>query len=475
MKRRSLLSCAAFALATALPTTHAVASQAKQEMHQEMLGLTAQMHLLKPYLANTPGAAELYREMQAPYQHMSDQLGGDDPGRTFGLAPQPPAEGQPALEPRRELGAPEGAKGPEGPPFPVPPGCAFNTQIEGSVPNIPIPDLGTITDTVTISGMTGVIWHLDSVVVIEHPFCADLDFTLTSPSGTTVTYSTDNGGGNANVFGTFGGPGTFFLDVHNSLGALPYTTNDGLVTDHGYVNNVLANVLAPEEAFSAFNGEDPNGVWTLTVTDDAGDDVGLLWGWDVFVGTVSPPQSQTTRTFGNTTPVAISDFTLSTSTIAVSGMADFVCDVKVNVDINHTYAGDLDITLTNPFGLIVSLTTGNGGATTDVFEGTTWTDDGDPGAAGTRSTTDAVYANLVSKLVLTPEEPLTLARVGSPNGTWTLTVYDHGGADVGTLNNWDLTITTCSCSPACPSDNDGNGIVNIDDLLTVINGWGACP
>jgi hypothetical protein len=34
------------------------------------------------------------------------------------------------------------------------------------------------------------------------------------------------------------------------------------------------------------------------------------------------------------------------------------------------------------------------------------------------------------------------------------------------INAWGL------CSPPCPADLDGNGVVDIDDLLTVINNWG---
>ena len=49
-------------------------------------------------------------------------------------------------------------------------------------------------------------------------------------------------------------------------------TNDGLVTDHVYVNNTLASPLVPEEALGAFIGENPNGTWTLTVSDDEADD-----------------------------------------------------------------------------------------------------------------------------------------------------------------------------------------------------------
>ncbi|RPI69595.1 MAG: T9SS C-terminal target domain-containing protein, partial [Ignavibacteriales bacterium] len=41
-------------------------------------------------------------------------------------------------------------------------------------------------------------------------------------------------------------------------------------------NLVTATPLAPEESFSAFLGENPNGTWVLTISDDAGGDEGTL-------------------------------------------------------------------------------------------------------------------------------------------------------------------------------------------------------
>ena len=29
--------------------------------------------------------------------------------------------------------------------------------------------------------------------------------------------------------------------------------------------------------------------------------------------------------------------------------------------------------------------------------------------------------------------------------------------------------------PLCPADTDGNGEINVDDLVAVITGWGPCP
>jgi len=102
--------------------------------------------------------------------------------------------------------------------------------------------------------------------------------TLTSPNGTVVTLTTDNGSGNDNVFG-----GTIWSDTANPGGQVPYTVNDGLVTDHAYANLVPIPELAPEESMAAFLGEDANGTWTLTISDDLSGDGGRLeqWGLDI--------------------------------------------------------------------------------------------------------------------------------------------------------------------------------------------------
>src|SRR5206468_3860942 len=110
----------------------------------------------------------------------------------------------------------------------------------------------------------------------------DLDITLMSPAGTIETLTSDNGGGSANVFA-----GTTWDDKANPGGQVPYTSNDGLATDQTYVNGVTATPLVPEEALAAFNGENPTGTWTLTISDDAGGDVGTLNSWSVSVRTCS--------------------------------------------------------------------------------------------------------------------------------------------------------------------------------------------
>lgn len=52
---------------------------------------------------------------------------------------------------------------------------------------------------------------------------------------------------------------------------------------------------------------------------------------------------------------------------------------------------------------------------------------------------------------------------------------NDGDLDLGLIDELeDVVIVQRNSGIARPGDVDGNGLVNIDDLLTIINGWGAC-
>ena len=110
---------------------------------------------------------------------------------------------------------------------------------------------------------------------ITHTWCSDLDVRLTSPSGTVVTLTTDNGGSFDDCF-----DGTTWDDD------LPQNC-----ARYEYADNVVATALAPEGALGGFRGEDPNGVWTLTVADDSNSDGGQLVSWGLTLTTCdgAPP------------------------------------------------------------------------------------------------------------------------------------------------------------------------------------------
>jgi subtilisin-like proprotein convertase family protein len=131
---------------------------------------------------------------------------------------------------------------------------------------------------------------------------------------------------------------------------------------------------------------------------------------------------------------------------------NYIHRVTVRTDLHHTFPGDIDMTLTSPFGRTVTLTTDNGGSADDAFYGTVWRDDVDPDGALPYSTnpglvTDEVYAVGVSEPTLVPEEGLGSFSAGSdPSGNWQLTISDDSSGDGGALDGWSLTVTTAGCS-----------------------------
>jgi subtilisin-like proprotein convertase family protein len=117
-------------------------------------------------------------------------------------------------------------------------------------------------------------------------------------------------------------------------------------------------------------------------------------------------------------PLPIDDHETTVSTIDVP---DDYCigDVDVEVDIAHTFIGDLTVDLTSPQGTTVRLHDRSGGSTNDLV--VTYDDETHlPDGPGRLSDFDLERAD----------------------GTWTLTVNDLAGGDQGTLRDWTLRIAT---------------------------------
>ena len=121
-----------------------------------------------------------------------------------------------------------------------------------------------------------------------------------------------------------------------------------------------------------------------------------------------------------------------TSTIQVD-QPGTIGNLYVEVDITHTYIGDLTVTLVSPDNTRVVLHNKDGGSENDLKE--TYT----PSA-------------LIGKSI---------------QGTWTLEITDTGRADTGSLNNWSLTFQLTGEVPEeiCDNglDNDGNGLTDCAD------------
>ena len=295
---------------------------------------------------------------------------------------------------------------------------------------------------------------VDVTSFMQHSNSTKLDITLRSPAGTVVTLSTDNGAANLNL-----GHVTVWDNDANPGGQVPYTNNNGLVTDRDYAAG-WPLLIAPEEALGAFKGESPNGTWTLTISDDTTGDGGSLDNWSLTLTTVDPAVvSATTTDFtGADVPKAIpGNFGAAiTSRLSVSGAGTSLGKLRVRTGIAHANSADLDITLRSPAGTIVTLTTDNGGS--NSFINVLWDDAANPGGQVPYSTnsglvTDSVYANV--PITLVPEEGLAAFRGENPNGGWILTISDDVAAsNNGTLNSFSIEITTETCPQSCARDCD---------------------
>lgn len=109
-------------------------------------------------------------------------------------------------------------------------------------------------------------------LIIDHTWEQDLWINLIAPNGATAELSTNNGGSLVNpAYGDFMTANcaafTSFVRADACVPATAITTPN-LTT---YIGNFL-----PENDFSIFDGNDPNGLWSLSICDDAASHVGTL-------------------------------------------------------------------------------------------------------------------------------------------------------------------------------------------------------
>jgi subtilisin family serine protease len=126
---------------------------------------------------------------------------------------------------------------------------------------------------------------------------------------------------------------------------------------------------------------------------------------NVGAGDPGDPPGDPDGRFENTTDYPIRDNATVESPITVSGISgNAPSDLKVEVDIRHTYSGDLQVDLVAPDGTAYRLKDyGTGGSADDVI-----------GAYTVDASSEAA------------------------NGTWKLRVGDNAWWDTGTINSWAL-------------------------------------
>jgi len=146
-------------------------------------------------------------------------------------------------------------------------------------------------------------------------------------------------------------------------------------------------------------------------------------------GTISLPVS-------NLLPPAI-------STINVAGVTGSVQSITVNLNILHTYDGDMTINLKAPNGNIYNLAWEVGGSGNDFINTTFSSAGGTPIFNGTPPFTGTYAADGFTGVGIAPNLSNTNTWTGlysTPNGAWSLIVTDPWNLDDGTLTSWSITI-----------------------------------
>lgn len=164
-------------------------------------------------------------------------------------------------------------------------------------------------------------------------------------------------------------------------------------------------------ALAALHGTAVGGLWTLRVADMARADVGQLDGWslEAEIGDARPTVTLE-ATPGVAVPVGDGSGVSDELIVAPAGT---VSEVRLEIDLTHAQVSDLTVTLKGPTGKRVTVhRRGSGG--------------GD---------------HLITSYGSAAGQPLAGFVGLDAQGTWTLSVTDRAGHDIGKLNHWRLTTT----------------------------------
>ena len=136
--------------------------------------------------------------------------------------------------------------------------------------------------------------NLNSIVDFdeEHSFAEDIDILLVSPSNTIVMFLSDAGSsGDWNGMYIFddeaGGPVPTSFTGATNIPAISYMPTQDTIHTDPFVTGAPTGIR--NLTLSAFDGENPNGVWRMYIMDDFAQDVGMLHQACVHIEAVPEP------------------------------------------------------------------------------------------------------------------------------------------------------------------------------------------
>jgi len=208
-------------------------------------------------------------------------------------------------------------------------------------------------------------------IYIEHTYIGDLRVVLTSPSGESVVLH-DRQGGSSNDIAR-----AYDLDSYPVL--------------------------------SVFAGDRVKGDWKLSVSDHAGIDTGKLMFWELEFSIQKVEKKELTKEMTPNKQIPDNDPNGIESVIEVSKSGKIV-RLDVQVDISHTWIGDLRVLLVSPSGAEVVLHDRSGHSRHDIKK---------------------IYST-------TTDESLLTLLDSEIQGNWRLKVVDTYSRDIGMLNSWGI-------------------------------------
>ncbi|MDX1461543.1 MAG: proprotein convertase P-domain-containing protein [Marinirhabdus sp.] len=244
-----------------------------------------------------------------------------------------------------------------------------------------------------------------------------------------------------------------------------YLTGSGLINDYNGTDDASGFYpVGDTDVTFTYTDEGGNSVsctMTVTVTDDEAPAI-------VCAGDPAPLTGSASDAPG----VAIPDSPAAGLTTTIDIVDDFnISDLNVDLDISHTWVGDLIITLEAPDGTSAVLAERIGAAPGSGGFGCSGNDilaTLDDEATGGAINDACITANVPAvNGTFTPENPLSVFDGISTLGTWTLTISDNAGGDTGTLNSWALNYEYTAISNPLEVVLDANGMATVDaaDLL----------
>ncbi len=319
----------------------------------------------------------------------------------------------------------------------------------------PLPTaLSAITGSATCIGQTA------SFSVSTNPTAVSYNWTLTG--GGTIA----SGNGTNSITANFSSASTGTLSVSgvNSCGSGTAST---------FAINVIAQPASPTITAGGPTSFCSGGNVSLSFTADPEN----LYQWrkdGTLIGaTTTLPLTATSagtydlaswapQTYSTAVPVAIPDNLCAggvASPISISGYTGTVTSsgISISINITHTYVGDLILSLQAPNGQMLALTRNTGGSGQN-FTNTVFTDAASTLiTAGTAPFTGSFKPIATTAATCTTTTITTFTAIGAgainPNGTWRLIAIDNANIDVGTINNWSITIPSSTNAPCYGTGN----------------------